>query len=220
MSKKIIQGVIMPGISHAGGWESELMSLVRGRTGFSQLRPGTLNVLVKEPRPEIQKDFEIKIAENPIPGNKAVFTVDAFPKRTFEGVVSQVRQSPQTVQNVVTYDVVINVDNSDLALKPGMTAATRTIIDERNNVVRVPNQALRYSPGGSPVANNSSRGGNATQAQVWVLRDEEPVAISVVVGLDDDNFTEIVKGELKPDDRVIIAKQRDAAQTTVPQPRL
>ena len=153
-------------------------------------------------------------------GDKAIFTVDAFPKRTFEGTVRQVRQSPQTVQNVVTYDVVINVDNSDLALKPGMTAATRTIIDERNNVVRVPNQALRYSPGGSPVANNSSRGGNATQAQVWVLRDEEPVAISVVVGLDDDNFTEIVKGELKPDDRVIIAKQRDAAQTTVPQPRL
>jgi hypothetical protein len=67
MSKKIIRGVIAPGISHAGGWESELMSLVRGRTGFSQLRPGTLNVLVKDPRPEIQKDFEIKIAENPIP---------------------------------------------------------------------------------------------------------------------------------------------------------
>ena len=153
-------------------------------------------------------------------GDKAIFTVDAFPKRTFEGTVRQVRQSPQTVQNVVTYDVVINVDNADLALKPGMTAATRTIIDERNNVVRVPNQALRYSPGRSPVANNSSRGGNATQVQVWVLRDEEPVAIFVVVGLDDDNFTEIVKGELKPDDRVIIAKQRDAAQTTVPQPRL
>jgi HlyD family secretion protein len=154
-------------------------------------------------------------------GNKATFTVDAFPKRTFEGVVSQVRQSPQTVQNVVTYDVVIDVDNSDLALKPGMTAATQTIIDQRDNVVRVPNQAIRYSPGGSPVANNSSRGGKAPQAQVWVLRDEEPVAIPVVAGLDDDNFTEIVKGELKPDDRVIVAEQRaaDGAQSSIPRPR-
>ena len=76
-------------------------------------------------------------------GNKATFTVDAFPKRTFEGTVSQVRQSPQTVQNVVTYDVVISVDNSDLALMPGMTAASRIVVDQRNDVIRVPNQALR-----------------------------------------------------------------------------
>ena len=154
-------------------------------------------------------------------GNKATFTVDAFPKRTFDGIVSQVRQSPQTVQNVVTYDVVINVDNSDLALKPGMTAATRTIIDQRNDVIRVPNQALRYSPGGAPVAANVPAGRNAAQAQVWVLRDEQPVAIPVVAGLDDDSYTEIVKGELKPDDRVIVAEQRaaDGAQSSIPRPR-
>ena len=65
-------------------------------------------------------------------GNKATFTVDAYSKRLFEGTVTQVRQSPQTVQNVVTYDVVVSVDNSDLALKPGLTAATRIIIDQRN----------------------------------------------------------------------------------------
>ena len=81
-------------------------------------------------------------------GNKATFTVDAFPKRTFEGTVSQVRQSPQTVQNVVTYDVVVSVDNSDLALMPGMTAASRIVVDQRNDVIRVPNQALRYKPRG------------------------------------------------------------------------
>ncbi len=79
-------------------------------------------------------------------GNKALFTVDAFPKRTFDGAVTQVRQSPQTVQNVVTYDVVVSVDNTDLALKPGMTAATRIVIDQRNDVLRVPSQALRYAP--------------------------------------------------------------------------
>ncbi len=64
-------------------------------------------------------------------GNKANFTVDAFPKRAFEGAVSQVRQSPQNLQNVVTYDVVVSVDNSDLMLKPGMTAANRIIVDQR-----------------------------------------------------------------------------------------
>ena len=167
---------------------------------------------------------DTNVSESDIGGikdaNKALFTVDAFPKRTFGGAVTQVRQSPQTVQNVVTYDVVVSVDNTDLALKPGMTAATRIIIDQRTDVVRVPSQALRYSPGGTPVAANLP-GGKAAQPQVWVLRDERPVAIPVVAGLDDDSYTEIVKGELKPDDRIIIAEQRaaDSTQTAVPRPR-
>jgi HlyD family secretion protein len=147
-------------------------------------------------------------------GNKSLFTVDAYPKRTFDGAVTQVRQSPQTVQNVVTYDVVVSVDNTDLALKPGMTAATRVISDQRADVLRVPSQALRYTPGGL-----RSRTG-PEQALVWVLRDGQPASIPVVVGLDDDSFAEIVKGDLKPDDRVVIAEQRDATQTSIPRPRL
>jgi HlyD family secretion protein len=165
---------------------------------------------------------DTNVSESDIGGikdaNKATFTVDAFPKRTFDGAVNQVRQSPQTVQNVVTYDVVVGVDNSDLALKPGMTAATRIVIDQRNDVVRVPSQGLRYSPAGSAAA---APGGKAAQAQVWVLRDGQPVAVPVVAGLDDDSFTEIVKGELKPEDRIIDAEQRAAegTQTAVPRPR-
>jgi HlyD family secretion protein len=120
----------------------------------------------------------------------ASFTVDAFAKRTFRGAVSQIRQSPQTVQNVVTYDVVVSVDNTDLALKPGMTAATRIVVDERNGVMRVPNAALRYGPGGAG-------GGARDQAQVWVLRDGQPVAVSVALGLNDESFTEVVGGDLK-----------------------
>ncbi len=89
-------------------------------------------------------------------GDKAFFTVDAFPKRSFEGTVTQVRQSPQTVQNVVTYDVVVSVDNTDLALKPGMTAATRIVIDERDDVLRVPSQALRYVPAGAGAASGNA----------------------------------------------------------------
>jgi HlyD family secretion protein len=149
-------------------------------------------------------------------GYKALFTVDAYPKRTFEGTVTQVRQSPQTVQNVVTYDVVVSVDNTDLALKPGMTAATRVISDQRDNVLRVPSQALRYMPGGM----RSSAGGKNEQTKIWALRDGKPVAIPIVAGLDDDSYAEIVKGDLKPDDRIIVAEQRDATQNTVPRPRL
>ena len=145
-------------------------------------------------------------------GNKSTFTVDAFPKRTFKGAVNQVRQSPQTVQNVVTYGVVVCVDNSDLALKPGMTAATRIVIDQRDDVIRVPSQALRFSPGGASAATQG-------QPQVWVLRDGQPVAVPVTTGLDDDSFTEIVKGELKPDDRVIVAEQRSADSSATPRPR-
>jgi HlyD family secretion protein len=154
-------------------------------------------------------------------GDKARFTVDAFPKRAFTGTVTQVRQSPQTVQNVVTYDVVVSVDNSDLALKPGMTAANRIVTDERRNVLRVPSQALRYLPAGMATQRNGRTKSSASdQAKVWVLRDGEPVSVAVTAGLDDDSFTEIVKSELKPDALVIVAEQRDAAKAAVPRPRL
>ncbi len=151
-------------------------------------------------------------------GDKAFFTIDAFPKRTFEGTVSQVRQSPQNIQNVVTYDVVVSVDNTDLALKPGMTAATRIVIDQRRNVLRVPSQALRFAPASiEPLAQPSSKptkktaavNGEGTPAVVWMLKDGKPARIPIVSGLDDDAFVEILQGELKPDDPVIVTEQRN-----------
>ena len=142
-------------------------------------------------------------------GDKATFTVDAYPKRTFEGTVTQVRQSPQTVQNVVTYDIVVSVDNSDLTLMPGMTAAGRIIVDQRKDVTRVPNQSFRYLPKSHAGAARSDH------AQVWVLRDGQPVAIPVVTGLDDDSFTEIVSGDLKLGDPVITAELLATAKKAV-----
>ena len=156
-------------------------------------------------------------------GDTATFTVDAFPQRVFQGTVIQRRQTPQTVQNVVTYDVVIGVDNSDLTLVPGMTASTTIIIDQRQDVLRVPNQALRYVPGGLPAAAAPGAGTpTSRQPQVWVLRDGQPVAVTVVPGLSDDNFTEIVKGDLNPADQVITAESRGQAggQSNLPPPRL
>ena len=149
-------------------------------------------------------------------GERAQFTVDAFPSRTFEGKVTQLRQSPQTVQNVVTYDVVVSVDNADLALKPGMTAATRVIIDERQDVLRVPSQALRYVPSGTA----SRRGGGAPESRVFVLRDDGPVAVPVKPGLDDDSFTGIVSGDVKPGATVILSERQGGARTAMPIPRL
>ena len=146
-------------------------------------------------------------------GNKATFTVDAYPKRTFEGAVSQVRRSPQTVQNVVTYDIVIGVNNSDLTLMPGMTAASRIVVDQRKDVLRVPNQALRYVPSGLAGAVQPG------QPQIWVLRDGQPMSIAVAAGLDDDSFTEITSGEVKPGDLVITAEQI-ATPKKVATPRL
>lgn len=148
-------------------------------------------------------------------GDKASFTVDAFPKRIFQGAVVQARQSPQTVQNVVTYDVVVGVDNTDLALKPGMTASTQIVTDQRTDVVRVPDQALRYIPGVAIMSNEP------VGAHLWLLRDGQAVSVPVTLGLDDDSFTEVVSGEVKPGDQVIVSEQRGAAgSAALPPPRL
>ncbi len=149
---------------------------------------------------------DTNVSESDIGGlkerQKALFTVDAFPKRNFEGQVVQVRQSPQTIQNVVTYDVVVSVDNSDLALKPGMTAATRVVVDERQDVLRVPSQALRYAPSGH----------RAGEGQVWVMHNGQLTAVKIAPGLDDDSFTEVLQGELKPGDQVIVNEKREVAK--------
>jgi HlyD family secretion protein len=168
---------------------------------------------------------DTNVSESDIGGikndDKALFTIDAFPKRTFDGTVSQVRQSPQNIQNVVTYDVVVSVDNTDLALKPGMTAATRIVTDQRRDVLRVPSQALRFSPAGvdsiarpasKPTKKTAAVNGEGTPAAVWVLKDDKPVRIPVVAGLDDDTFAEILQGDLKADDPVILSEQRNGTK--------
>ena len=146
-------------------------------------------------------------------GQKASFTVEAFPGRTFWGKVAQVREAPITVQNVVTYDVVISVDNSDLVLLPGMTANTRIITDERDDVLRVPARALRYSPEGvgsetqktKPESGGSgSRKTRSEAGSVWVLRDGRPEKTPVERGLSDGNFTELVQGKIAPGDLVVV----------------
>jgi HlyD family secretion protein len=185
-------------------------NVTMGQTVASSFQTPTLFLIATD---LAKMEVDANVSESDIggirPGNKATFTVDAYPKRIFNGAVTQVRQSPQTVQNVVTYDIVIGVDNTDLALMPGLTAASRIVIDERNDVPRVPNQALRFLP------RNEPRAAPSDKARVWVLRNDEPVAVAVVTGLEDDSFTEIVGGDLKPGDLVITAEQLATANKAV-----
>jgi HlyD family secretion protein len=149
-------------------------------------------------------------------GDKATMTVEALPDRVFQGTVSQVRRSPQSAPGVTTYDAVLNVDNPDLALKPGMTAATRIIVAQKNDVLRVPDQALRFAPSVAKAQSTAQSTAPAKgQSQIWVLHGTEPVAVNVATGLDDGNLTEIAQGELHPGDQVVIGENR--SQTNNPQ---
>ena len=156
-------------------------------------------------------------------GAPADFTVAAFPDRVFRGSIIQVRQAPQVVQNVVTYDAVVSVENPDFALKPGMTATVSIVTAQRANVLRIPDQALRFVPGGlhaaetaetAEMAPNSAAPqskGAARSSQtlgVWTLRQGSPVEVPIHVGLDDGAYSEVVSGDLQPEDRVIIGVQR------------
>jgi HlyD family secretion protein len=143
-------------------------------------------------------------------GNMALFTVTAFPDRQFKGVVEQVRQAPQTVQNVVTYDVVVAVPNADLALKPGMTASMRIVTSQMDGVLRVPDQALRYRPSAHQTGASIRGAEKSRTAHVWTLRDGQPRRVEVRVGLDDDSYSEIAGGGLREGDAVIVSEHEEA----------
>ncbi|WP_348268762.1 efflux RND transporter periplasmic adaptor subunit [Edaphobacter paludis] len=138
--------------------------------------------------------------------NDAVFTVESYPDRPFHGQVVQVRQAPQAVQNVVTYDVVVRVSNKDFELKPGMTATVRIVTDQRSNALRVPNQALRFVPSGTPRGKESTDQARRSGI-VWVMKNSAPHPVSVQLGLEGDTFTEVTGGDLHESDAVILNEQ-------------
>jgi HlyD family secretion protein len=137
-------------------------------------------------------------------GQKATFRVDAFPDRDFEGVVSQVRQAPITVQNVVTYDVVVSVENPELLLKPGMTANVTVVTAARDKVLRVPIDALRFAPLGQPPANSAALDGTpGHQTRVWVLDDRKVSPVAITTGLSDGTWVEVAEGDVHPGELVV-----------------
>jgi HlyD family secretion protein len=159
-------------------------------------------------------------------GQQAFFTVDAYPERQFWGTVSQVRNAPQTVQNVVTYDVVVNVDNSDLALKPGMTASLSLITAQRDNVLKVPLAALRFRPLSthkdgtkdgasrrpSPAPGAPKEQKNEDTRQVWrQTNGKELVAVPVHIGISDETAAELLDDTLQEGDEILIGTRSDTA---------
>ncbi len=155
----------------------------------------------------------------------ATFTVDAFSGQTFKGKVSQIRNSATTVQNVVTYDAVIDLQNADLKLRPGMTATVTIIYAERDDALSVTNAALRFHPPpevASAVASGSARErrarpggsgapggggppgeGGTERRTIYVMRNGVPEAVRLTTGLSDGTVTEVVNGDLKPGDEVV-----------------
>jgi HlyD family secretion protein len=145
-------------------------------------------------------------------GQEASFTVDAYGSKTFNGKVMQVRNAPTAVQNVVTYDVVVAVDNQDLELKPGMTATVTLTTAKRDDVLRVPVRALRFNPsrasssGATPApAIRNSR----TKPSVWVLEAGGTLRqAELEIGLRNEQIAEVISGPVAAGDKVAVAMQR------------
>ncbi len=130
-------------------------------------------------------------------GTEANFRVDAYPKQFFEGVVTQVRNAPISIQNVVTYDVIITVSNPELKLKPGMTANVTIVTARKEHSLRVPNGALRFRMPNVPIDKKATR--------LWVLDpNNQPRQVDITTGIADSLSTEIVAGALNEGDRVIV----------------
>jgi len=145
------------------------------------------------------------------------FSVDAYPDITFKGKVSEVRNAPITVQNVVTYDVVVKVDNPDLKLKPGLTANVSIILDEKKGVLRVPNSTLRFRPAETSKETTPQKGpADQKGSAVWVLADKKPKRVGVKTGISDGNYTEILSGDLKEGDAVIVESISGAKKSDTP----
>jgi HlyD family secretion protein len=139
-------------------------------------------------------------------GSGADFRVDAYPDRRFHGVVSQVRYAETIVDNVVTYTTLINMDNTDLALRPGMTATISFEVARAENILMVPNAAMRFNPIAAPADGDWMRPGKAVRMQprVFKLDAGRPVEAPIEPGLTDGSFTEVRSGDLREGDPVVI----------------
>jgi HlyD family secretion protein len=206
-----------------------------GQTVAASLQAPKLFTLAEDlKKMEVHTDLAEADVGRVAAGLAVEFSVDAFPSERFAGVVKEVRYSPKTVQNVVTYDAVVSVDNAELKLRPGMTADVTFLVEELPDALLVPNAALRFrppgaaasaapaAPGGAPRANGAgSRAGGGADAgarpageaagtgrrrAVWVLGADgaAPRAVQIRTGPSDGKNTAVLGGELAEGERVIV----------------
>lgn len=151
------------------------------------------------------------------------FSVDAYPDFIFKGKVAEVRSAPITVQNVVTYDVVVRVDNPELKLKPGMTANVSIVLADKEGVLQVPNAALRFRLPESESAGRTVSPRRKTPG-VWVLEKEKPKRVALTTGISDGTYTEILSGNLREGEKVIVesaaTKKKNSASSSSRGPRM
>ena len=178
-----------------------------------------------------QMDLHVDVDEADVgqvqAGQSAVFTVDAYPGRSYPARITQVRFGSKTTNGVVTYETILKVDNSDLSLRPGMTATANITVTKVDDTLLVPNAALRFAPAvkegeaGSSSGSILSKlfpprhsrpggkqreetGGLKKDQQVWTLINDKPVAVPVTTGLTDGSATQIIEGDVKPGIRLVI----------------
>ena len=179
-------------------------------------------------------DLEIDVDEADVsvvkPGQKATFTVSAYPNKNFPATLTKVAYGPtESETNVVTYTAYLKVTNNELLLRPGMTATARIVTEQRQNALLVPNTALRFAPSvskgsgsavdtlmmGPPRSSNKVSkevGGVTTQRKntVWVLRSGSAQEIDIITGASDGTYTEVISGDLKEGDLVITSQLRSS----------
>lgn len=173
-----------------------------GQTVAASLQAPTIFTLAEDLR---KMQVEAHVGEADVaklaPGMAVSFTVDAFPGRQFKGQLRQVRNAAETVQSVVTYDAIVDVDNANLELRPGMTATVSFIVADKSDVVRIPNAALRFHPpreGARPArpAGAGAAPRAADRKLVFTLKDGALRPVPVKVGVSDGSNTELVEGDL------------------------
>jgi len=177
-----------------------------GQTVAASFQTPTLFTIAQDlTKMQIETNVDEADIGNVREGLEVTFTVDAYPNTVFSGRIKQVRIASSVVENVVTYPVIIDVSNPDLMLKPGMTANVTIITDKKENVLAVPSAAFRYKP--------SAYEGELLRGRVlWVLQDDLPVPKQVETGITDGAYVEIVEGDLKEGDRVIIGEEAGSAK--------
>jgi HlyD family secretion protein len=156
-------------------------------------------------------------------GQPVTFTVDAYPTAPFHGSVTQIRQAPINVQNVITYDVVVGVDNSQLKLLPGMTANVKILANEIDAALKIPNSALRFRPPEAML--NTQRTGfvraagkrqDSNGATVWIMEEGKPKPIRVKLGITDGVYTAVQSGTLQEGEQVIVGSSGASGSKAAP----
>ena len=195
-----------------------------GQTVASSLQAPILFTIAEDlTKMEVQVDVDEADVGTVKEGQKATFTVDAYPDKQFTAEIRELRFGSEVVQGVVTYKAVLTTDNSQLLLRPGMTATAEIVVEHVADAVTVPNAALRYSPPtGAESADprnflqkllpgmprlrqpSSPQAPYGSDRKVWILVDESPQEVSVTVGPSDGKRTQIVEGDIEPGQAVIV----------------